>query len=359
MAGNSFGSALTITTFGESHGPALGVVMDGLEPGFTIDMQQLSDTMDRRRPGANALGTKRNETDSVKILSGVLDGKTTGAPLAMIIENQTQRSGDYEAIKDVFRPGHADWTWQSKFGIRDHRGGGRSSGRETAARVAAGAIALQILGQRGIHIQAGTVQVGNIVATTRNWNESKLNPLSCPDSQAAVLMTQAIESARKDGDSVGGMIECIATGLPAGLGEPVFDKIDAKLAHAMLSIGAVKGIEFGDGFACCSAYGSQFNDPMDIGADHKPMFCSNHSGGVLGGMTSGAPLLFRVAVKPTPSISLEQQTIDTNGQPKTITVTGRHDPCICPRAVVVVQSMTALVILDAIYSAFGRCPEQE
>ncbi len=358
MGGNSFGTALRVTTFGESHGVALGVVVDGLEAGFRLDQEELQRTMDRRRPGANKLGTARNEADAVQIVSGLFEGLTTGAPLAMVLYNTSQRSGDYEDIASSYRPGHADWTWQQKFGLRDWRGGGRSSGRETACRVAAGAVALQILRQKGLCISAGTIQVGDIKAQKRDWNVAPLNPLSCPDEQAARLMQDRIEQAKRDQDSVGGVIECIATGLPVGLGEPTFDKLDATLAHAMLSIGAVKGIEFGDGFECARMTGSCFNDAMSLDDAGKPVFLTNHAGGILGGMSDGAPLLFRVAIKPTPSISRQQQTIDTEGRNRTIEIHGRHDPCICPRAVVVVEAMAAITILDAWYSCYGRIPRQ-
>lgn len=356
MSGNSFGTALRITTFGESHGVALGVVIDGLEAGFQLDQEELQRTMDRRRPGANKLGTTRNEADAVQIVSGLFEGLTTGAPLSMIVYNTSQRSSDYENIANLYRPGHADWTWQQKFELRDWRGGGRSSGRETTSRVAAGAVALQLLRQKGIDISAGTIQVGDVQAQKRDWDIAPLNPLNCPDEQAAKLMQDRIEQARMGQDSVGGIIECVATGLPVGLGEPVFDKLDAMLAHAMLSIGAVKGVEFGDGFACARMAGSRCNDEMSADDAGNPVFLSNHAGGILGGMSSGAPLLFRVAVKPTPSISRPQQTIDTDGRNRTIEIHGRHDPCICPRAVVVVESMAAITLLDAWYASYGRIP---
>lgn len=356
MSGNSFGTALRVTTFGESHGTALGVIVDGLEAGFPIDLEELQRTMDRRRPGANSLGTTRNEADAVQIVSGLFDGRATGAPLTMILYNTSQRSGDYDDIADLYRPGHADWTWQQKFGLRDWRGGGRSSGRETAARVAAGAVALQILRQKGIRITAGTIQVGTVKALKRDWEVAPRNLLNCPDEQAARLMQEQIEQARMSQDSVGGIIECIANGLPVGLGEPVFDKLDAMLAHAMLSIGAVKGVEFGEGFSCAQTKGSQFNDEMSLDDAGRSLFLTNHAGGILGGMSNGAPVVFRVAVKPTPSISQPQRTIDREGNVRTIEIHGRHDPCICPRAVVVVEAMTAITILDAWYACFGRVP---
>lgn len=349
MGGNVFGTALTISTFGESHGEAIGVVLDGLESGFTIDMEALSFQMERRRPGGNPLGTTRQETDGISVLSGVFEGKTTGAPLAMIIRNTNQRSQDYDDISHVYRPGHADFTWQQKFGIRDWRGGGRSSGRETAARVAAGAIATQILASKGITIIAYCIQIGGIKALQRDLSLVGKNLVSAPDSQAAILMEQEIEKARGMGDSVGGIVECMVNGLPIGLGEPVFDKTNALLAHAILSIGATRGIEFGDGFASASLRGSQSNDQLD-----STGFLSNHAGGINGGITNGQPIIFRTAVKPTASISLPQKTVDIKGQERTISIQGRHDSCICVRIVPVIEAMTAITLLSLWYERYGR-----
>jgi len=349
MPGNTFGSTLQITTFGESHGEALGVVIDGLESGFTIDMDHLRAQMARRRPGGNPLGTERKEPDAIEILSGVFEGKTTGTPLAIIIRNTNQRSGDYSDISRLFRPGHADHTWQQKFGLRDWRGGGRSSGRETAARLAAGAIAMQILATHGVSIQAYTIQIADVVAKERNWSEIVHNKVACPDAQAALRMEQAIEDAKRDKDSVGGIIECRVEGLEPGLGEPVFDKADALLAHAILSIGATKGIEFGDGFNMASRRGSENNDEMD---SHG--FLTNHAGGINGGITNGDTLVFRTVVKPTASIGKPQKTIDIEGNERTIVVEGRHDPCICVRIIPVIEAMTALTLLDLWYGQHGR-----
>ncbi|MDD4219850.1 MAG: chorismate synthase, partial [Sphaerochaetaceae bacterium] len=315
MAGNIFGTALKISTFGESHGPALGVVIDGLESGFTIDIDHLQKQMNRRRPGGNPLGTKRQEGDSVEILSGIFEGKTTGAPVAILIRNTNQRSSDYNAIAQLYRPGHADHTWQQKFGIRDWRGGGRSSGRETAARLAAGAIAMQILASKGVTLQAYTIQIGSIVAKKRDLSQITKNKVSTVDAEAALLMEQLIERVREEQDSVGGIIECIVNGLPVGLGEPVFNKVEALLGHAILSIGATKGIEFGAGFAVASMYGSENNDQMD-----KSGFLSNHAGGMNGGITNGEPLIFRTVIKPTASIGKPQKSVDIHGQEHTIIV---------------------------------------
>ena len=349
MPGNSFGTTLSITTFGESHGEGIGVVIDGLESGFDIDTAELQRQMARRRPGGNTLGTKRQEPDSIEILSGVFEGKTTGTPLAILIRNTNQRSGDYTDISRMFRPGHADHTWQQKFGIRDWRGGGRSSGRETAARLAAGAIALQILSSKGVDITAYTIQIAHEIAEKRDLSCIADNRVSCPDSDAAVRMEAAIEKARDDEDSVGGVVECLVTGLPAGLGEPVFNKVDALLAHAIISIGATKGIEFGDGFSVASKRGSENNDQMDANG-----FLSNHAGGMNGGITNGAPLIFRTAIKPTASIGKLQKSVDYEGNERIIRVEGRHDPCICVRVIPVIEAMTALTLLSLWYEHHGR-----
>lgn len=360
MSGNIFGEALRITTFGESHGPAIGVTIDGLEAGFPLDLEYVQTEMDRRRPGGNPLGTPRKESDTIQILSGMFEGLTTGAPLTLFLFNTNQNSADYNTIAEAFRPGHADWTWYKKFTVRDWRGSGRASGRETAARVAAGAVAKQILESRGIKISAGIIQVGTIKAAPGSpWVARLDNSLSCPDQDAAVGMTSLIEDLRTRGDSVGGIIECHIDGLWPGIGEPVFDKLTALLGHAMLSIGAVKGIEFGDGFAAAQMHGSQFNDLMEAGPE-GPRFLTNHAGGTLGGISSGEQVLFRIAMKPTSSISLPQRTINKKSVDEIIEVHGRHDPCICPRAVPVVEAMAALVVLDLIYRQNRRSthPEQ-
>ncbi len=348
MGHNSFGSAFTVTTFGESHGEGLGVIIDGIESGFKVDLEALQDEMKRRRPGGNPLGTERNEQDELVILSGMYEGQTTGTPLAMVLYNTNHRSYDYSNLEHVFRPGHADWTFYKKFGVRDIRGGGRSSGRETSARVAAGAVAKQILAQKGITIVGGTVQVGHIVATRRDWDKCD-NALTCPDSDAALLMASLIEEVRSEKDSIGGIIECRIRGLRAGLGEPVFGKLEALLSHAVMSIGAIKGIQFGDGFACATMRGSAFNDQRN-----SEGFLSNHSGGILGGISSGQEVILQAAVKPTASIGLGQKTVDKGNVTTDLLIEGRHDPCICPRAVVVVEAMVAITVLDLWYTAFGR-----
>lgn len=336
MSGNSFGTLYKITTFGESHGSVLGVVIDGIEPGFTLDVPALQEEMDRRRPGSSHLVTQRNEADKVKIVSGLFEGKTTGAPLTILIENTNTKSSDYEALQSVFRPGHADWTWQQKYQARDYRGGGRTSGRETVARVAAGAVAKQILAHKGIHIEASLSRLGGIAVTGTH------------DERVAEIITSAKESQ----DSIGGIVHCRIIGCPAGLGEPVFEKLDALLAQAIISIGAVKGIEFGSGFACADMKGSEHNDGLNADEDGVS-FSSNHAGGMLGGISNGMPIIFNVAVKPTPSIALTQRTVTTSGEETDITIAGRHDPTICLRIIPVIESMAALVVLDLWYRQFG------
>ncbi len=349
MGGNTFGTSLQITTYGESHGAAIGVVIDGLESGFTIDMDDLTYQMSRRRPGGNRLGTERSEPDSVEILSGLFEGKTTGTPLSIIIRNTNQRSGDYTEISTFYRPGHADYTWQKKFGIRDWRGGGRSSGRETAARLAAGAIAMQILRKKGVTITAYTTQIGDVKAQTKDLSIVRDNLVSCCDPVAAEKMTALIDKAREDKDSIGGIIECLITGCPVALGEPVFQKTEALLAHAILSIGATKGIEFGEGFHSADFKGSEHNDQLDSNG-----FLTNHAGGINGGITNGEDIFFRVPVKPTASIELPQKTVDMDGKEQIIEVKGRHDPSIVVRIVPVIEAMAALTILSLYYDQYGR-----
>ena len=348
MGHNSFGSAFTITTFGESHGEGLGVIIDGIQAGFRLDIDAIQLEMSRRRPGGNILGTERNEQDKLVILSGMYEGVTTGTPIAMMLYNTNQRPYDYSNLENVFRPGHADWSFYKKYGVRDIRGGGRSSGRETSARVAAGAVAKQILVQQGIKVFAGTVQVGSVIAEKRNWDETD-NPLTCPDKEAAIKMSQLIEEVRLEKDSIGGIIECRVTGVKAGLGEPVFGKLQALLSHAVMSIGAIKGIQFGDGFACAAMRGSMFNDQRN-----EEGFLSNHAGGILGGISSGQEIILQAAVKPTASISRPQMTVNKQGESSILQIEGRHDPCICPRAVVVVEAMVAITLLDLYYTAFGK-----
>ncbi len=344
MAGNTFGKIFTVTTFGESHGTALGCVVDGCPAGIPFDLDFIQSEMDRRRPGANSLGTKRNEADEIKVLSGVFEGVTTGMPIAMILENTNQQSKDYSAIKDLFRPSHADYTYQMKYGVRDYRGGGRSSGRETSARVAAGALAKLFLRSRGIEISAGAIEIAGIKAESIDWND-RSNELYCPDRGKVDEMKKAIEEARDAQDSVGGIVECHIDNVPVGLGDPCFDKLSSALGSAVLSIGACKGFEIGTGFDSARMRGSEYNDQMAM-EDGKAVFTTNHSGGILGGISNGNQIVIRAAFKPTPSISREQHTITRNMEETTCLVKGRHDPCIVPRAVVVVEAMCAIALAD-------------
>ena len=342
MSGSVFGNIFKISTFGESHGAALGVVIDGVPAGIKIDRKFIAAQMAKRKPGQSALTTSRQEADEVEILSGVLDDLSTGTPIAMLIRNTNQHSKDYSDLEKVFRPGHADFGYFSKYGIRDVRGGGRSSGRETCARVAAGAVALLMLESFGIKICAYAKEIGGVEAETFDIEEIEKNPARSPDPAAAEKMMQAVALARAENESVGGIVNCFITGVPAGWGEPVFDKLDARLAYAMLGLGGVKGIEFGDGFAAARAKGSENNDPMT-----PPYgFASNHAGGILGGISTGNTITFSLAVKPTPSIAKEQQTVDKEGNAATVTIHGRHDPCIVPRIIPVVEAMAAIVLAD-------------
>jgi chorismate synthase len=340
---SSFGEVLRVTTFGESHGPAVGAVLDGVPPMIDLSEVDVQRELDRRRPGQSGLATPRNEEDRVHILSGVFDGKTTGTPICMLIYNRDQDSSKYEALRDVFRPGHADFTFWKKYGIRDYRGGGRSSGRETAGRVAAGAVAKKILAEQGISVTAFAQEIAGIRGESEDYGFIERNPVRAADPSAAKLMEETIVRARAEKDSVGGVVKLVARNVPAGLGDPVFYKIDARLAMALFSIGAVKGVEIGAGFESAQLRGSENNDPMRDGA-----FLSNNAGGVLGGITTGQDIVVRVAVKPTPSIFRGQETIDTGGHNRSIAVEGRHDPCIVPRIVPVVEAMAAIVLLDAL-----------
>lgn len=341
MPGSSFGHLFRVTTFGESHGGGVGVVIDGATPGLDLCEADVQKQLDRRKPGQSDLTTPRAESDTVEILSGVFEGRTTGTPILMLLRNCDQRPGAYEEIKNLFRPGHADLTYLRKYGLRDHRGSGRASGRETAGRVAAGAVALKLLERRGVGVVAYTTRAAGVPCQTVDLGAIEQNVLRACDAQAAQEMAERVRQARDRGDSVGGVVECRITGVPAGLGEPVFDKLDAELAHAMLSLGAVKGIEFGAGFACADMLGSENNDEMDASG-----FLTNNAGGVLGGLSSGAEIVFRIAVKPTSSIALPQRTLDTAGREQSIRTVGRHDPCICPRIVPVVEAMAAIVLED-------------
>lgn len=349
MAGSTFGETFRISTWGESHGAALGVVIDGVPAGLTLDLAHIQQFMDRRKPGQSKFTTARNEADAIEILSGVFEGKTTGTPISMMVRNADQHSKDYSDIAEVFRPGHADYTFWEKYGIRDYRGGGRSSGRETIGRVAAGAIAVQILEALGITICAYTKLIGPVEIEQFDATEIHKNPLAMPDANAAKKAQKYLENCIHKQDSSGGVIECRVQGMPVGIGEPVFDKLDATLAKAMLSIGAVKGFEIGDGFLAATATGSTNNDAFVI-QDEQVKKQTNHSGGVLGGMSDGDEIVFRVAVKPTPSISQAQQTVDLHGKERQIEIHGRHDPVIVPRAVVVVESMAAITLVDALFA---------
>ena len=344
---NSFGTLFKVTTFGESHGPAIGVVIDGVPPNLDLTETDIQTDLDRRRPGQSKITTQRNESDRVEILSGVFEGKTTGAALAMLIRNEDQRSKDYSNIKDVFRPGHADYTYLAKFGIRDYRGGGRSSGRETACRVAAGAVAKKILTQHKIKIIAYTLAIADIYAKTMDYDQIESNLVRTPDAKAAELMIKKIEDARKDCDSLGGIVEAVVKGCPPGLGDPVFDKLNARLSHAIMSIGTIRGIEFGDGFDAVKMRGSEHNDPFYTKAG-KVHTTTNHAGGILGGISNGEDIILRAAVKPPSSIAKNQNTVDISGEDVAIQVKGRHDPCICPRVVPVVEAMIAITLADCL-----------
>lgn len=347
MSGSSFGKIFRITTWGESHGPGIGVVIDGCPAGLALSEKQIQKFLDRRKPGQSKYTTKRNEADSVEILSGVFEGKTTGTPISLLVRNQDQRSRDYGNIAEMYRPGHADYPFTEKYGIRDYRGGGRSSGRETIGRVAAGAVASLLLGELGISVRAYTKAIGPFAIEEKDYHYSEIeeNSLYMPNNAVAEQAGEYISSLMAERDSCGGIIECIADRLPVGLGEPVFEKLDALLAQAVMSIGAVKGVEIGDGFKAALSTGSQNNDPFFAEDGH---ICkkTNHAGGSLGGMSDGSRLILRAAVKPTSSIARTQHTVNTSGENTEITVLGRHDPVIVPRAVVVVESMTAITLAD-------------
>lgn len=345
MAGNTFGENFRVTTFGESHGKGLGCIVDGCPAGIEFDEDFLQKELDRRKPGTSGDAvTKRKEDDKARVLSGIFEGKTTGTPVAIIIENTDQHSHDYSSIKDCYRPGHGDFTWDAKYGIRDYRGGGRSSGRETCARVAAGALAKMFLKQNGIQVLAWTKKAAGIEVSSFDESQIEKNPLRACDGKAAALMAEKISEYKKEGNSCGGIIECVVRGAKAGLGEPVFDKADALLAHAILSVGAVKGIEFGSGFDAADSTGKDNNDPMIKG----PAFTSNNAGGILAGITNGNDIVFRAAVKPVPSIYTKQHTINRDGNECDIEIEGRHDVCLCPRIVPVIEAMTAITIADLI-----------
>jgi len=341
MSGNSFGAVFTITTWGESHGKGVGVVIDGCPPRIPMNETIIQSMLDRRRPGRSIASTTRKEPDKPVIMSGVFDGLTTGTPIMILVENRDADSAAYRPYADTFRPGHGDFSYQAKYGIRDWRGGGRSSARETVARVAAGAVAKALLAKENISITAYTVELGGIKAQACNWTGEPDNMFLCPDNDAAAAMEKRVAEVRKNGDSLGGIVEILAKGVPAGLGEPVFDKLDADLAKAVMSIGAIKGVEIGSGFKAAALLGTENNDPI-----LRDGFASNHAGGILAGISNGDDILVRAAVKPIPSIAIEQQTIDRSGKPVTISVKGRHDISAIPRINVVCEAMVSLVLAD-------------
>jgi chorismate synthase len=342
MSGNSIGKLFTVTTFGESHGLALGCIVDGCPPGMALSEQDIQIDLDRRKPGTSRHTTQRREADQVKILSGVFEGKTTGTPIGLLIENTDQRSKDYSDIAQTFRPGHADYSYQHKYGFRDYRGGGRSSARETAMRVAAGAIAKKYLKEtQGIEIRGYLSQLGPVKIEKFDWDEVGRNPFFCPDADKVAEMEAYMDALRKEGDSIGAKIDVVASHVPPGLGEPVFDRIDAELAHALMSINAVKGVEIGDGFDCVAAKGTAFRDEMTADG-----FLSNHAGGVLGGISTGQDIVARIALKPTSSLRIPGRAINLRGEETEVITKGRHDPCVGIRATPIAEAMMAITIMD-------------
>ncbi|MBQ7795479.1 MAG: chorismate synthase [Lachnospiraceae bacterium] len=349
-AGSTIGTLFKITTWGESHGKAIGVVVDGCPAGLELCEADIQKLLDRRKPGQSKFTTQRSEGDEVEILSGVFEGKTTGTPISMVVWNKDQRSKDYSLIASCYRPGHADYTFDEKFGFRDYRGGGRSSARETIGRVAAGAIAEKFLESLGIGVMAYTRSIGPVEIDGEKMDLAEIanNKLCMPDKDAAKKAAAYLEEKMAECDSVGGVVECVVSGLPVGLGEPVFEKLDANLAKAILSIGAVKGFEIGDGFAASRACGSENNDAFRMGEDGQVKKVTNHSGGVLGGMSDGSDVVFCAAFKPTPSIAKAQDTVKKDGENMELVIHGRHDPVVVPRAVVVVEAMAAITVMDAL-----------
>ena len=348
MSGNTFGKIFSFTTFGESHGEALGVIVDGMPSMVDVDMDLLTRDLNRRRPGQSSFSTQRNEGDKPEILSGVFEGRTTGTPISLLVWNTSHRSSDYSEIASYYRPGHADYTFDRKYGFRDYRGGGRSSGRETIGRVAAGAVASKILKEMGIEVMAYTRSIGPIEADMSKFDKDIIlsTPTAMPDQDASEKAISYLEACKKETNSVGGCMECVVSGLPAGIGDPVFEKLDANLAKAIMSIGAVKAVEIGDGCAVSSRRGIENNDAFRM-VDGKISKPTNHAGGILGGISDGSPIIIRAHVKPTPSIYLTQQTVNQSGKEIDVNIKGRHDPIIVPRAVVVMECMTALTVLDA------------
>jgi len=344
MSGNTFGKLFTVTTFGESHGPAIGGIVDGCPPGLELRVEDLQGDLDRRKPGTSRHTTQRREEDQVTILSGVFEGKTTGCPIGLLIENTDQRSKDYEKIKYQFRPGHADYTYQRKYGIRDYRGGGRASARETAIRVAAGAIAKKYLKLKyGIQIRGYLAQLGPLKPANFDWEQVNRNPFFCPDVTLVPELEAYMDALRKEGNSIGARVTVIASGVPVGLGEPVFDRLDAELAYALMGINAVKGVEIGDGFNCIEQLGTSHRDEMI-----PEGFLSNHAGGILGGISTGQEIVVSIALKPTSSLRIPARSIDIYGQPTQVVTTGRHDPCVGIRATPIAEAMVALVLMDQV-----------
>lgn len=351
MAGNSIGQFFRVTTFGESHGTALGGVIDGVPPGLPLEAADLQYDLNRRRPGTSRYTSQRSESDIVEILSGVFHGKTTGTSIGLIIKNIDQRPQDYDKIKNLYRPGHADYTYEKKYGFRDYRGGGRSSARETAIRVAAGAIAKKYLfTNKNIKIRGFLAQMGNIYCTLKDWTQVNNNPFFCPDIEKLTALDTLIRNLKKSGDSIGSKITIITENLPIGLGEPVFDRLDADIAHALMSINAVKGIEIGDGFSVITKRGSEHRDEITPNG-----FQSNHAGGILGGISNGQPIVIHIAVKPTSSIKIPGTTITTENKPTKVVTTGRHDPCIGIRAVPIAEAMIAIVLMDHLLRQRAQC----
>ncbi|GAB7220540.1 chorismate synthase [Vibrio comitans] len=350
MAGNSIGQHFRVTTFGESHGIALGCIIDGCPPGLALEEADLQKDLDRRRPGTSRYTTARREPDEVKILSGVFEGQTTGTSIGLLIENTDQRSKDYSEIKDKFRPGHADYTYHQKYGVRDYRGGGRSSARETAMRVAAGAVAKKYLAQEfGVEIKAYLTQMGDVKIENIDFDEIENNPFFSPDAAAVEKFDQLIRDLKKDGDSVGAKLQVVAKSVPVGLGEPIFDRLDADIAHALMSINAVKGVEIGDGFEVAAQKGSEHRDELTPDG-----FASNHAGGILGGISTGQDIVANIALKPTSSITVPGNTINRQGEATQLITKGRHDPCVGIRAVPIAEAMLAIVVLDHLLRHRGQ-----
>ncbi len=347
---NIFGNKFKIMTWGESHGKAIGVVIDGVPPGLELSVEDIQNDLDRRKPGQSEITSQRKEKDKVEILSGLFNGKTTGTPISLMIENEDVDSSTYEELKEIFRPGHADYTYQIKYkGFNDYRGGGRSSGRETATRVAGGAVARKLLKSRKISIFGYVKQIGNIKVDVINFSEIEKNSLRCPDIKVAKKMEEFIKQIRDEGESIGGVVEIVVKGCPPGIGNPVFGKLDAYLSYALMSIGAVKGVSVGEGFNVAKLKGSENNDMLD-----KNGFLSNHAGGILGGISTGQDIIIQIAVKPTSSIYKSQKTTTKNGKETEIRIKGRHDPCICPRIVPVAEAMVALVLADLIIACLSN-----